>query len=127
MGTRLVKNTGVMMDYLLFDLGLALLIKSASPYLGYIDVVLFWVFKPFTLLVYPFYWMLGCNMEEIHEVLIAMKPFETVNISTVRLVDNYCRPNDVLIFMCLVILVCASLVECARQYRQVSTKQPWTS
>lgn len=96
-------------DHLLFDLGLAPYVRRVLPDLSFIDVVALWVAKVSTLLLYPFYWVLGCNMDEIHTLVTQTEVPLPSRQQTIRIVDNYCKSNDVIMFMFLSILVCGTL------------------
>jgi hypothetical protein len=99
-----------LISYLLFDLGMAPYVRSALPYLYYIDVLAVWMLKPVLLCMYPFYWILGCNTDQPHKLLTCIYDCHSVVEpsfeSTVRIVDGYCSESDVGLFMVLTVLAC---------------------
>ncbi|MBB19630.1 MAG: hypothetical protein CMP20_09245 [Rickettsiales bacterium] len=105
--------THQVIDYLLFDCGLAPYVPN--PWL--FQVVILWLSKPFVMLSYPFYWVLGCNMTEVHTLLTQTEVPQLSRQQTIRIVDNYCKPNDVAIFMVLMFLFCGGLFAGSKRVR----------
>lgn len=94
------------MDYLLFDLGLAPYVRKTLSYMYFVDVIALWTLKPLLLLMYPFYWILGCSTHKPYKLLTSMAlPSEPVFDYTVRSEDNWCSDSEVFIFSIMFVLV----------------------